>query len=365
MHIARRGDRWTGCVDVGRDANGKRKQRWASGKTKKEVQEKLLEIQHQFNAGMYMDETTVTLGEYLKRWLKEYAQHNVAETTYASYVDGVKNLTEHLGNIKLCQLKPHHIQTFLSALLDYNKLSNTTIRYYYTVLNIALNTAIKWQLIQHNPCKGVTPPQKAKPKMQVLTEEQVNILLDGAQYTPMYLPVLLAVSCGMRRGEILGLTWDDIDLENRTIHISKNLVMADGKAIIRQPKTNAGRRTISLPEVTAEALKHERKTQLKTRLEYQGYNLVCCWENGSFIRPDYITHKFVKIVKYLDLPKVSFHDLRHTHATLLLQKGVHPKIVQERLGHASISMTLDTYSHVMPSMQREAADKMDDIISCR
>lgn len=202
--------------------------------------------------------------------------------------------------------------------------------------------------------------------MQVLTQEQVNILLEDIKDTPLFIPVLLAVTCGMRRGEILALKWANIDFDKKTIYISNSLIETDGEIIMQDPKTETSRRTIYMPDVVIKALKEHKKKQAQNKLMLgQNYNdddFVCCWDNGQPFRPDFITHAFTKVLKKLNLPHVRFHDLRHTHVTLLLQQDVHPKIVQERLGHSSISMTLDTYSHVLPNMQQEAANRIDELI---
>jgi len=367
-HVRKRGSKWCIVVDLGKDpVTGKRKQKWYSGyKTKKEAEKDLADIITRIEKGQVADAKNMVLKEYLEMWLEDYAYHNVAPTTYESYVDAVRNVVSRLGNIKLSKLRPHHIQGFCSHLLKNSELSTTTIRYYYSVLNIALNTAIKWQLVPTNPCKGVTPPKKNQPKMTVLTEEQANQLLEGAKDTSLYLPVVLALTCGMRRGEILGLKWDDVDFDTKTIYVQRNLTMVKGKTSIRAPKTEQGKRSITMTKITARALKEEKKKQAQNKLtlgtRYKDNGFVCCWDDGTHYRPDYITHAFPKLLKKLELPKIPFHNLRHTHASLLLLKGVHPKVVQERLGHSSISITLDTYSHLMPSMQKEAAEKIDDVL---
>ncbi|WP_422444285.1 tyrosine-type recombinase/integrase [Thermoanaerobacterium sp. DL9XJH110] len=368
-HIRKRGSTWTIVLYMGM-VEGKPKYKWVGGfKTRKEAEAAMAEYVAQLEKGMYADSQNLTLEEYLTKWLKDYAEIKVAQTTFATYIDAVNHIKEYLGHIKLEKLRPADIQAFISHLSRETNLSIRSVRYFYAILNIALNTAVKWQLIAHNPCDAVTPPQKTKQNMQILTSEQVNELLTGAKDTPLYVPILLAVTCGLRRGEILGLYWDSVDLQNNIITVTRSIVKTpDGKILEKNPKSNAGVRAVTIPDITVKALRALRKKQLENKLhlgqEYKDNNLVCCWDDGTPFYPDYLSQGFKKLLKKLNLPdNVRFHDLRHTHATLLLQQGVHPKVVQERLGHSSVSITLDTYSHVLPTLQKEAANKIDDLLN--
>lgn len=368
-HIRKRGNKWCAVVDVGRDPKtGKRKQKWLSGfNSPQEAERALIDFLAKFNTGQYADSQNMTVETYLQKWLNDYAKLNVAKTTYDTYEDAVKHIVPRLGKIKLEKLRPIDIQSFVTELFK-EGVSIRSIRYYYAVLNVALNTAISWQLLAVNPCKGVILPSKNKTKVKTLNKQQVDILLEGAKDTPLYIPVLLALTCGLRRGEILGLRWDNINLQNNTIKITQSIVQTpSGEILEKEPKSKSGVRTIAIPEKTAKELEALLKKQAENKLalgpEYKDGNFVVCWDNGEPYRPDYITHAFKKLVKKLGLPDIRFHDLRHTHASLLLEEGVHPKVVQERLGHSSISVTLDTYSHVAPNLQQEAAKKIDEILN--
>lgn len=367
-HIRKRGSTYSIVVDIGRDENGKRKQKWYSGyKTKKEAEKALADIIAKIEKGEYFEPEKITLANYLNYWLETYALPNVAPTTYASYKQGAEVIARYIGKISLDQLKPIHVQNFISKLQTETQLSSTSIHQYYGTLNTALNYAIRLQMLRYNPCKAVTPPPKNKNKMKVLSQAEVSKLIEGCKDTPLYLPILLAITCGMRRGEILGLKWDNVDLQAKQIHIEDNLTQADGKPFMTDPKTTTGKRSVSVPDITISALKETKKMQAQQKLmlgsQYKDNGFVCCWDNGEPFRPDYITHAFKKILAKLKLPNVRFHDLRHTHATLLLAQGVHPKVVQERLGHSSITITLDTYSHLVPNLQQEAAQKINDMLS--
>lgn len=367
-HVRRRGNKWCAVVDVGRDPKtGKRKQKWLSGfNSPQEAERALIDFLAKFNTGQYADSQNMTVETYLQKWLNDYAKLNVAKTTYDTYEDAVKHIVPRLGKIKLEKLRPIDIQSFVTELFK-EGVSIRSIRYYYAVLNVALNTAIQWQLLAVNPCKGVILPSKNKTKVKTLNKKQVDLLLKESKNTPLYIPILLAVTCGMRRGEILGLRWNNVNFDNNTINITQSIVQTpNGEIIEKGPKSKYGIRTIAMPEITALELKALRKKQDENKLalgsEYKDGNFVVCWDNGEPYRPDYITHAFKKLIKKLNLPDIRFHDLRHTHATLLLEEGIHPKVVQERLGHSSITITLDTYSHVGPNLQKEAARKIDNIL---
>jgi len=368
-HIRKRGNKWCAVVDIGKDPQtGKRKQKWLSGfNTAKEAERALAEFLAKFYAGQYSDPQNMTVETYLKKWLEDYAKIKVAKTTFATYEDAAKNIIQHLGSVKLEQLKPMHIQSYISKMLE-EGASVRAVRYNYAVLRAALNTAVKWQLISANPCNAVTPPSKVKTKMHTLDKQQVDTLIEGARNTPLFIPILLAVTCGLRRGEILGLKWDNVNLRNNIINVTQTRVrVPSGEEIIeKEPKSSHSIRTIAIPEMTAKALKEEWKRQAQNKLalgeKYNNQNYVVCWDDGTPYAPDYITKAFKKLLKKLNLPDIRFHDLRHTHATLLLEEGIHPKVVQERLGHSSITLTLDVYSHVLPNLQQEAAQKIDEIL---
>ncbi|SNS20540.1 Phage integrase family protein [Anaerovirgula multivorans] len=212
------------------------------------------------------------------------------------------------------KLRPDLIQSFISTKLETH--SNRNVRYYYKILNCALNTAIKWQIISFNPCVAVTPPKVPKKSIEILDAVEVNVLLDAAKETVIYMPILLAITCGMRRGEILGLKWNHIDFENNILHIRDNLVRTyTGEVLTQNPKTDTGKRSITVPAETIKALRQHRKYQLKVKSmlhhQYQDGNYVCCWEDGRHFHPDYVISAFKKLIRKLELTDIRFHDLRH------------------------------------------------------
>jgi integrase len=365
-HIRKRGSSYAIVVDIGRDENGRRKQKWISGfKTKKDAEKMLAEVISQIEKGQFIEEKDITVEEYLKYWLDSYAKTNTAPRTYIRYTELANHIIRHLGGFMVQKLKPLHIQQFYSSLLKERKLSNSTILKIHRMFHLALKHAVQWQLINHNPLDAVTSPKPEKIEMKTWDVETANKFLETIKDDIIYIPVLLALQTGMRQGEIAALKWDDVDLEDGYIAVRNTLQKINGKFILKEPKSKKSIRTIALMEITITELKKHRRKQAEMILamgeKYKNENFVCTWEDGRPLDPSYISKKFFKLVKKYNFPYIRFHDLRHTHATMLLQEGVHPKIVSERLGHSTINITLDVYSHVLPNIQKEAVKKLDKL----
>lgn len=351
-------------------------QQWfAGGTTKKEAELKEAELKLKKEAGT-IGSAKYALGSFLDQWL-ETVKSNLASSTYESYVQTVNlHLKPALGNIALGKLKPIDIQRYYTAELNGGRkdnkktvgsgLSSTTVLYHHRVLHRALETAVKWGLISRNPADMVDPPRKAKKEINTLNEKQIHILLSGIKDEYLYMPVFLAVMTGMRRGEILGLRWRDVDLQNGIIYVTQALYQRKaGIPTFTEPKTPQSKRAIQISDAVIKALEKHKAEQDKNRSyftsKYAPYDLVCCMQDGKPINPESLSSYFADTTKRLGFP-VRFHDLRHTHASLLLKAGINPKIVSERLGHNSIEITLNTYSHVMPGLQKEAADKFEEML---
>jgi integrase len=279
----------------------------------------------------------------------------------------------YIGQVKLAKLSPMHIQgAYAEALKSGRKngkggLSSRTVLHYHRILSQALKQAVKWQILPRNPADAVEPPRPKHKEMLALDEDQTAILINHANGTALYMPILLAVTTGMRRGEVLALRWSDVDLDSGILSVTRTLEKSRyGGLNFKQPKIQKGRRTISLPALAVDALRQHRVEQAELILRLgAGWNeggLVCMKDAGDPINPNTLTSGFASFIRKADLPKIRFHDLRHTHATHLLKAGVHPKVAQERLGHATIAVTLDLYSHVMPGMQEDAAMKVDRVL---
>ncbi len=253
-------------------------------------------------------------------------------------------------------------QKLYSSLLS-KGLTPKTVRNINSVIHSALVQAVAWDLMPRNPADAVRLPKSKPPEMKVLTPEQVRTLLRTAGET-RYGPILtLAVATGMRQGELLGLQWKDIDLEAGRLHVRRQL---GRDRQFTEPKSGKGKRSIALPEVAISTLRKHHLIQSEERRllgpEYEDHDLVFCTHSGRPLPYTTLAHSFKRLLVRAGLPDVRFHDLRHTAATFLLLQGVHPKVVQERLGHSQISITLDTYSHLLPSMDRAAADGLNALL---
>jgi len=369
-HIVKRyKDSYTIVLNLGIDpATGKRKQQWITVKgTKKRAERKLAELLHQLDNGIYIKPGKATVAEYLEKWLKDYCQANLAPRTAEGYESIVRcHLIPSLGKILLTQLKPGHVQSVYSEKLAVG-LSHRTIRYIHVTLHKALQTAVKLGILVRNPVDAVEPPRVQHHEIRTMNESDIHIFLEFAKSTPYYALFYLALFTGMRRSELLALRWCDVDLILCQLSITRALhQLQDGSRVIRPPKTAKGRRLISLSPSTAIVLEEHRERQEQLRQSIGSTltedDLVFCHEDGTPLLPNTVSHAWTKLASRAGLKGIRLHDARHTHASLMLKQGIHPKIVQERLGHASIQITLDTYSHVAPGLQQAAANRFDDIV---
>ncbi|KAJ50044.1 integrase [Clostridium tetanomorphum] len=316
------------------------------------------------------DKNKITVKELLELWIQT-KKANVAPKTYSFYEFFIDMIIKDLGNIKAIKLKTEHIEVEVNKLLE-EGLSSTTAGHYYTVLNIAYNWAIIRGYVIKNPCALMKKPKKAKNEMHVYNEGQLNKLLNRIKHMTCYIPVMLSSTTGMRLGEVCGLTWDCVNLENGFIEVKKQLQDDKGELQLTQLKTDGSSRKVILLDYTINALKElkEKQEENKSYLgdEYSKIDYVICKNNGEPYAPSYVSRNYRRVLKEygiceeLNIPYIRFHDLRHTHTTLLLKANVHPKIVSDRLGHANIKITLDTYSHILPDMQEEAVKKLNNMI---
>ncbi|MBA7672620.1 putative prophage phiRv2 integrase [subsurface metagenome] len=357
---------------------GKRKQQWVSVKgTKKGAEKRLSELLNQLDNGTFMKPGKTTLGEFLERWLNEYAWPNLAPKTAEGYESITRqHLIPQLGNITLTQLKPEHIQRYYSEKLSGGRcdgkggLSPRTVRHHHVTLHKALQCAVKWRLLSRNPADTIDLPHCQRSEMRIMDEEDIHVFLEAAESTPYYALFHMALFTGMRRSELLALRWCDIDLLLCQAYVTRTLHhLRDGNIVYRAPKTAKGRRMIALPPSTALILGEHKEKQEATRVQLgiplKDEDLVFSDLNGRPLLPDTVSHAWTKLAKRTGLGNIRLHDARHSHASLMLKTGTHPKIVQERLGHSSIQITLDTYSHIAPGLQEAAADHFDKLVSHR
>jgi integrase len=338
------------------------------GKTRQEVAAKLSKALADRESGLTFDADNVTVAEYLARWLSDSVRGTVRISTFERHEQIIRtHLAPAFGRMKLKTLTPAHVRSLHREKLE-EGLAPATVRKIHSTLHKALSQAVADGLIPRNAA-DVKAPRPAPEEMRPLSEAEARTFLETARETGDRFEALyvLAITTGLRRGELLGLRWDDADLVRGILRVGRALVREGGRHVVGETKTRRGRRQVNLTPRTVAALKAHRKGQLEQRVRvgsfYEDHGLIFSSEIGTPLNPENLVKRsFKPLLKWAGLPEIRFHDLRHTCATLLLGRGVHPKIVQELLGHATIAMTLDTYSHYLPSMGDQASGAMGDAL---
>lgn len=362
--------KWVGSITL-----ENRKRKVIYGKTRKEVQEKLKAALHAQQQGTLITARQQTLKQYIEDWLENTHRQNIRPRSYERYEEIVRlHIVPAIGNIPLQKLTPQRLQKLYSDKLK-EGCSAVTVIAIHNLLHKALDNAVRWELVAQNVCKKVSPPRRVRPEMKSLTPDQVQKLLEAARGHPQEALFILALSTGMRRGELLGLKWQDINFTEGTLQVRRVLSRVPTKMVEQigqryieaEPKTPKSRRSIALAAVGLDALKLHRERQLKMREKaaeaWEDHDYVFCTPTGKYLTPGHNALVQLKmLLEKAGLPDIRFHDLRHSAASMLLSMGTHPKVVQELLGHSQISMTMDIYSHVLPSMQREAMSKLDAVL---
>jgi len=365
---------WQICLDIGRDpATGKRLRHFESVKgTKKVAQQRMHELLHTLEQGAYVRPSRLTVAQFLGEWLRDYARPNTAPRTYERYEEIVRvHLIPALGSFPLLALQPHHIQKYYAQALETGRqdgkggLSALTVHKHHRILYESLRYGVRQGILIHNPAEAVTPPHGQSKKPAMVGANRVQLILEAAKETPYYALFFTDAYTGLRRGELLGLRWGDVDLEKSTLSVVQTLQqLRNGEYIFREPKSKRGRRQIALSPSLAVLLWEHRLKQEHTRKllgkPLAPTDLVFSKPDGKPLRPNTVSRALQEIARSIGLRGVRLHDLRHAHATILLQQGVHPKIVQERLGHSTVATTLDIYSHVLPGLQEAAARRFDE-----
>lgn len=372
--IRRRGKAsWEIRADAGQDAiTGQRIRRYRTVRgLKRDAEKALTSMLAGIDGGIDIEPAHLTVAKYLERWLDAAAKPTVAPKTFERYAEIVhKQLVPALGNIMLTKLKPLHIQTAYSRALESGRrngkggLSAQTVKHHHRVLSMALKQAVRWQILIRNPAEAVDPPSPVRREMMVLDQAELARLIRAAEGTRLYVPVMVAATTGLRRGELLALRWRDVDLDRGALAVTQSLEQTRAGLRFKEPKTKRSRRTITLPSLTVEALRAHKVDQIEERLMmgkgYTDNGLVFANHDGSPISPRSFSKKFLLLVDKAGVPRITLHGLRHTHITHLLQANVHPKVASERAGHASVAITLDIYSHAVQGMQEDAAVKVDE-----
>ena len=367
----RRDGRWEARIDLGWRASGRRR-RCFYGATRAEVQELLTAALCDQQQGLLVAVERQTVGEFLINWLRDCVKSTVRPLTLEQYAQHVRlYLLPQLGRIRLTKLSPQQVQAFVNTKLN-DGLSPRTVQLSLMILSRALGQAVKWDLLGRNVATLVDAPRVERPELRPPTREQVRKLLDATKGQRLEAIYTVGLALGMRRGELLGLRWSDVDMEARTITVRRALQRSGGlettgeasKLRFVEPKTARGRRTIVMPDCVVAALRTHRARQAQERLvagaEWQDIDLIFATRKGTAMEPRSLDTAFKRMLHKAGLPKtIRLHDGRHFAATLLLEQGAHPRTVMEILGHSDISLTLNTYSHVVAGVMREAAEKVD------
>lgn len=354
----RRDGRWVAAY-IGLANDGTQRRKFVYARTRAEVVERLQALKRDVSNGIPLPARSVLLSEYLADWLKA-ARPSLRPKTYVSYEGVVRlHITPILGHVPLERLTAAHV----GALLERKQtqgLSPRTSRYVGLILRNALNKAVRWGLLSRNVAALVDLPREVHREVRVLSPPEARRLVDAARGDRLEALWLLSVSTGLRMGEVLALQWSDVDLDRRELRVTKALQRVSGRGLmLAETKTRRSRRTIVLPVAVAEALRWQR-----TRQELEGIDsgFVFTSSRGTPIDGRDLGRSFRRLLQRADITKMRFHDLRHSCASLLLAQGISPRVVMETLGHSRIAVTMDTYAHVMPALQREAADAMDRLL---
>jgi integrase len=360
--------RWVAIVTLGYEG-GKRKRKSFYGETRKDVQEQLTKALRDLQQGLPIASERLTVGDFLQRWLEDVVKGKKEPKTYASYAQLVRlHLAPELGRIALAKLSPQEVQEFINR-KQAAGLSPRTIQYLHAILRAALNRALKWGLVSRNVATLVEVPSVRRKPTQFLEPEQARRLLDDIRGDRLEALYTVALAIGLREGEALGLRWQDVNLETGTITVQVGLQRVEGKLQLKNLKTEHSRRSISLPQFANAALRSHRARQLEERLQagelWEEHGLVFTTALGKPLDSRNVVRRFKRALQQAGLPDQRFYDLRHTCASLLLVQGVHPRVVMEILGHSQISLTMNTYSHVAPQLQGEAAERMHRLLTAR
>jgi integrase len=360
--------RWAAQLDMGW-RNGRRQRKLVYGPTRRDVQGQLRAALKAKQDGTLRVGSQQTTGHFLQRWLEDSVKPSVRPATYSMYWHlTTKHLIPNLDRVPLEKLSPEHVQALLRAKTD-EGLAPRTVHHLRALLRIALNRAMRWGLVVRNVAALADSPRIERFDVRMLAPAEAKQLLAAAEDDRLGALYSVALALGLRQGEALGLSWEDIDFESRRLHVRHGLQRIAGELRLVEPKTRQSRRTIAMPGVVIDALQHHRAKQTQERLlagrRWRDTRLVFTSTIGTPIEVGNLRRSFWKLLDRAGLPRMRFHDLRHSCASLLLVQGVPARVVMETLGHSNISITMDTYTHVLPELQRQASDAMDRALGNR
>ena len=326
------------------------------GMTQGEVKKWLLNERKAIQDGAYLSKDLYTVETFLKRYVEDVASHNLAPKTLLTYNIVIrKHIIPEIGGIKLTHLRPEHLQSLYTKKLNEGK-SRSTVQKIHNIIHLVLQLAYTWGLVLRNVADLAKPPSAERTIPVILTVPQVNELLDSVRGTREYALYACAASLGLRKGELLALEWSDIDFEKKTLSVNKQVQYMPGSGItVKKPKTKSSIRTLPLPDIAFNALKSHQV--------HSNGPLVFATSKGTYFSPRNVLRDFQVTLERLGLPKIPFHNLRHSCASYHLAVGTNPKIVQELLGHSSVNITLNLYSHLLPGVNEEATKNINKIFT--
>ncbi|MDD4834009.1 MAG: site-specific integrase [Lutispora sp.] len=374
--------RWSTTISIGIDEKSNKPiRKTIYGKTKNDVLYKLDEIKKTLEESNKSDFSNVTLSQWLDIWLYDYIKPSIRPTTFSSYESISRiHIKPHIGHLLLKDLKAEHIQRLFNEKANNGRydglggLSTRTIKYIHFLIKSALSQAIKMGFLDKNVAEATVLPRMVKKDIRVLTLIEQSKFLSTVAGDRLSAAFILDLSTGLRQGELLALKWGDINFEENYIRVRRTIIRTNifnkdkestSQLIFQDPKTKAGKRFVPYPDNISNVLSEHKHRQISEKIKagslYEDNDFVFCTELGKPIEPRNFTRKFYKLAKKAGLQDINLHALRHTYATRLLEMNEHPKVVQELLGHSSITVTLDIYSHVMPEIKKSAANKLNKL----
>lgn len=359
--------RWVAVVHLGYDG-GRRRRKSFYGKSRAEVAKRLTAALRAHEQGLPLAPERLTVGVFLQRWLTQSAQPSLRPRTFQSYEMIVeRHLLPAFGRIQLSRITPDAVQAYINRKLA-DGLDPYTVRNHHALLRRALNQAVRWGFVPRNVASLVTPPRAPREEVRPFSTAEARTFLDAIRGDRLAALYAVALGLGLRQGEVLGLTWSDLDLDAGTLTVRRTLQRYDRAYHLDEPKTLKSSRKLALPAPLVEALRAHRARQLEERLRAgplwsgDGWNLVFTTEMGNPVSGAVVTHRFQAMLQKANLPRQRFHDLRHAAASFMLAQGVPLRVVMEVLGHSEIAVTANTYSHVMPELQREATERVGRLL---
>lgn len=373
-HIRERSPgKWAIVIELKDPETGQRRRKWHTFHTtkKREAQDECNRLLAELRGGSYVEPSKITVSQHLESWL-EHVKSQVTPRTHERYSELVrKNIAPLIGNVHLTKLRPVQISdAYAKALASGRRdgkggLAPSTVVYMHRIIKHALAQAVRWGMIVRNPADAVTPPKIERATLTTYDMPQTAELLDVVRGTRLHVPIMLAVMCGLRRGEIVALRWRNVDFQTGSLAIVESAEQTKEGVRYKPPKSGKGRRVALSASVADELRSHkirQAEELLRLGIRQDDSAFVYAQEDGAPIQPRSLTQAWMKAISATELPRIRFHDLRHAHATHLLASGVHPKVASERLGHSRVGVTLDLYSHVLPGMQEDAASRVDEAL---